>query len=215
MVAAVVVTGATSLMGCSAAAPPKPVVTGAAVDYQAPSALRLSPQKLARVVQDLPVSSPQRPLLQDGRVSAAELALSWTRLRSCVETGGLVVKGPFINPITNTEYLYTYARPKGATASAGTPADDQFVRGCEEKFWLPLSSVYSANTPQRMDSRLVAFMTDCMTKAHFPTSGATTFDQLVRDGAGRVQAPRVRQANDCLDQGVPKLFPELPYFPRP
>ena len=169
---------------------------------------------------DLPPSSPQRALLRDGSVSRADLDLSWARLKSCIEAGGLTVKGPIVNPITSTEYLYTYARRGSATTTTPTTtgasaADDAIVRGCEEKFWIPLSSVYSANTPQRMDSRLAAFMTKCMTRAHYPTAGAGTFDQLVRDGSGTVAPARLRQANDCLDRGVLTLFPELPYFPRP
>jgi hypothetical protein len=184
-------------------------VSAPAVDYQPPSAHRLDQQKLAQIVQDLPPSSPQRSLLRDGTVSRADLDLSWTRLKSCIEAGGMTVKGPIVNPITSTEYLYTYAQQGGGAA------DDTMVRGCEEKFWIPLSSVYSANTPQRMDSRLAAFMTECMTRAHYPTAGAGTFDQLVRGGSGTVVAARLRQANDCLDRGVLTLFPNLPYFPRP
>lgn len=228
VVAAVALVAATTLPACTAEPAPAPSAVGnePAVTYEAPSAHRLDPQKLARIVQELPPSSPQRPLLQDGTVSHADLALSWTRLRSCVESGGLVVKGPFINPITTTEYLYTYARP-GRT-STGTPttpgrapagtggaSDDDIVRRCEERFWIPLSSVYSANTPQRMDGRLAGFMSECMAQAHFPTTGARTFDQLVRDREGTVTAARLRQANACLDRGVLRLFPGLPYFPRP
>ena len=224
VVAAVAMTAATTLLGCSPQAQAPGGVAGTAagstVDYQAPSAHRLDPQKLARVVQDLPPSSPQRALLRDGSVSRADLDLSWTRLKSCIEAGGLTVKGPIVNPITSTEYLYTYARRGSATTTTPTTtgasaADDAIVRACEEKFWIPLSSVYSANTPQRMDSRLAAFMTKCMTRAHYATAGAGTFDQMVRDGSGTVAPARLRQANDCLDRGVLTLFPELPYFPRP
>jgi hypothetical protein len=213
VIAAVTAAAAITLPGCSPAPSPAPApppgVSGSVVDYQAPSAHRLDPQKLARIVQDLPPSSPQRSLLQDGTVSRAELDLSWSRLKSCIEAGGMTVKGPIVNPITSTEYLYTYARQGGGAA------DDAKVRSCEEKFWIPLSSVYSANTPQQMDSRLAAFMTECMTRAHYPTAGAGTFDQMVRDGSGAVAAARLRQANDCLDRGVLTLFPDLPYFPRP
>ncbi|MGZ6790876.1 MAG: hypothetical protein ACXVGQ_13260 [Mycobacteriaceae bacterium] len=211
MTAAAIAAAAVSLAGCSPAPAqsPAPEVSAPAVDYQPPSAHRLDPQKLARIVQDLPPSSPQRSLLRDGTVSRADLDLSWTRLKSCIEAGGMTVKGPIVNPITSTEYLYTYAQ------QAGGAADDAMVRSCEERFWIPLSSVYSANTPQRMDSRLAAFMTECMTRAHYPTAGVGTFDQLVRNGAGTVVPARLRQANDCLDRGVLKLFPNLPYFPRP
>ncbi|WP_327443011.1 hypothetical protein [Pedococcus sp.] len=228
--AAVIAAAAITLPGCSAAPAPSPApgVSGGAVDYQAPSAHRLDAQKLARIVQELPPSSPQRSLLRDGTVSRADLDLSWTRLRSCIEAGGLTVKGPIVNPITSTEYLYTYKRQGGAslptttapttttsTTEEGGGADDAIVKGCEEKFWIPLSSVYSANTPQHMNSRLAGFMTECMTRAHYPAAGAATFDQIVRDASGTVTTARLREANDCLDRGVLALFPDLPYFPRP
>ena len=224
VVVAVAMMAATALLGCSPPAQAPGGVAGTAagstVDYQAPSAHRLDPQQLARVVADLPVSSPQRALLRDGSVSRADLDLSWTRLKSCVEDGGLTVKGPIVSPITGTEYLYTYARRGSATTTTPTTtgagaADDAIVRSCEERFWIPLSLVYSANTPQRMDSRLAAFMTQCMTRAHYPTTGAATFDEMVRDGSGAVVAARLRQANVCLDRGVLTLYPSLPYFPRP
>lgn len=227
VVAAAIAAAAITLGGCS----PEPAApggvagtaAGSTVDYQAPGAHRLDPQQLARVVADLPVSSPQRGLLRDGSVSRADLDLSWTRLKSCVEAGGLTVKGPIVNPITSTEYLYTYARGGSATTTTTTTptttgagaVDDAIVRSCEGMFWIPLSSVYSANTPQRMDSRLAGFMRQCMTQAHYPTAGAGTFDQMVRDGSGAVAPARLRQANDCLNRGVLKLFPDLPYFPRP
>lgn len=212
---AVVVSVVALMVGCSRG--PDAQDSELAVGYQNPESLALDPQKLRRVIDDLPAMSPQRPLLADGRVSKQELDLSWSRLRSCIQAKGLVVTGPNLNPITNTDYLYTYSRPAKAAAPAksDSSAEDGAVRGCEDQYWTPLSSIYSATTPQRMSDNLAQFMGDCMRNARYPTARTSTFDQIVRNGAREADPARLRQANACLDRGMLALFPHLPYFPRP
>lgn len=201
-------------LGCS---PPEQSQGGGPLDYQAPNTLVLDSKEVARVVADLPASSPQRSLLGDGRVSRDELEVSWKHLRSCIEADGLTVSGPYLNPITSSEYLYTYARRGAGRAPSASEdaADDASVQRCEQTYWTPLSLIYAANTPQRMSETLASFMGNCMTKANYPTVHATTFDQLVRDRDGTVDTGRLDRANECLDHGIPELFPQLPYFPRP
>ncbi len=206
---------AATLLGCTPAVRPD---RGGTVRYQSPKELVLGPAKLARIVQGMPASSPQRPLLADGVVTREELREAWAGLRSCLVAQGFVVSEPVMNPITNTDLLYTYSRdPKpGATAAPDKPTDDELAANCEDANWNPVAQVYSANTPQRMNADLATFMADCLSRAHFPpANGASTFDAFVRDATGRVREARLRQANSCIDQGVPKLYPDLPYFPRP
>jgi hypothetical protein len=212
---AVVVSVVALMVGCSRG--PDAQDSELAVGYQNPESLALDPQKLRRVIDDLPATSPQRPLLADGRVTKQELDLSWARLRSCIHAKGLVVTGPYVDPITNTDYLYTYSRPAKAAAPAkpDSAAEAAAVRGCEDLYWTPLSSIYSANTPQRMSDNLGRFMGDCMRNTHYPTAMTSTFDQIARNGAREADPARLRQANACLDRGIPALFPHLPYFPRP
>jgi hypothetical protein len=206
---------AATLLGCTPAARPD---QGGTVRYQSPKDLVLGPAKLARIIEGVPASSPQRPLLADGVVTVAELQTSWSRLRSCLAAKGFVVSEPVMNPITNTDLLYTYSRDPelGATAAPDKPTDDELAANCEDENWNPVAQVYAANTPQRMNDDLAKYMADCLRREGVTTAaGASTFDAFVRDAAGDVEPARLRQANACLDQGVPQLYPDLPYFPRP
>lgn len=205
---AALVLGAATLTGCSPGHTPG---TSGVDAYRAPPNLRVDRQELARVVDQLPPSSPQRAILLDGTVTREELANAWTGLRTCLTTHGLKVTGPFMNPITNTEYLYTYDSRDGA---AGAAEDDE-VHRCEQTYWNPVAQVYAANTPQRMSASLATFMADCMTAALHTRVRASTFDGLVRDRSGAVDDARLARANECLDRGMPRLFPQLPFFPRP
>jgi hypothetical protein len=217
-----------ALAGCTSARPAAPDRT---MGYQPPKDFVLGPKELKRVVDGLPPSSSQRALLADGKVTRDELELSWTRLRSCLERKGFAVSAPVMNPITNTDYLYTYARKaspssaatpsattdstSGSTSAAG-PSDDEIAQECESAYWNPVAQVYAANTPQRMSAELQRFMTNCMGGARLaPAKPASTFDGFVRDASGTVEPARLTQANDCLDRGVPHLYPDLPYYPRP
>jgi hypothetical protein len=202
--------------------------------YQAPKDLVLGPRELKQVFDGLPPSSPQRPILEDGVVTRDEVAVAWRGLRACLESKGLTVSEPVMNPITNTDYLYTYSRtPPSAAASplttpssapstssptassSTTPSDDEVAQGCEATYWNPVAQVYSANTPQRMDAKLAAFMAGCLGQSHVQAKQPSTFDGFVRGPTGTVDEARLRKANACLDKGVAELYPDLPYFPRP
>jgi hypothetical protein len=208
VVTLVALTLSVALVGCSRSAGPQ---AGGAPGYQAPRDLVLDGPELTRVVDSLPTGSPQRPLLADRKVTTAELALSWRRLRGCLGDGGLTVSGPFVNPITNTEYLFTYA----ARVRSAETSSDQTAQACEARFWTPLSQVYAANTPQHLDPTLARYLVDCMGRAHYSTHRSTTFDDIVRGGEATPDRRRLGAAYACLDAGMPVLFPRLPYFPRP
>lgn len=221
--AAVALSAILALAACS----PSPTRPAQSLGYEAPRSAALHGDKLAQVVDGLPELSPQRHALKDGIVTSQELDLAWRQLRSCLETAGFAVSEPVLNPITQTDYLYTYRRehtttPSPSTSPGPSPShaaadatDDEAVHACEDAYWTPLSLVYSANTPQHMDRALARSMVDCMTRAHYMTSRATTFDDLVRNVAGQIERGRLQRANTCLDESMPKLFPDLPYFPRP
>jgi hypothetical protein len=66
-----------------------------------------------------------------------------------------------------------------------------------------------------MDPTLAVFMTGCLSRAGYATRRAVSFDDVVRNGAATADPGRLRQAYACLDLGMPRLFPQLPYFPRP
>ncbi|WP_270889859.1 hypothetical protein [Pedococcus sp. 5OH_020] len=213
-VGALVLLASVPFVAC-ARSPDRPATAVSA--YKAPAAFALDERQISRAVKGLPKSSAQRRPLQDGRVSREEMMVAWKELKACVQADGLSVSGPYLNPITGTDYLYTYLRP-GATrvpSQRGAAADDAMVERCEDTYWLPLSQIFSANTPQRMSDVLARFMEGCMKDAGELTEHITTFDEIVRDANGQVTQARLAKANQCLDRGIPRLFPRLPYFPRP
>src|SRR5689334_1537807 len=174
----VVITGLV-LVGLTGACRPEavepPSVQGRAVaTYSDPSVYRVGTKELRRLIDGLEPDSPQRAILADGRVSRAEVDRAWDGYAQCLRGVGFDVTTSAWDPVTSTTRVFTFARA-GATTSTRTAEpsapptslpmtsqEDEQVDACEERYWFPVSAIYTADTPARMTPELAAAMQQCM-----------------------------------------------------
>jgi hypothetical protein len=233
---------AVGLLGaCEPGADPPTATQGSAVaTYTDPSHFRLPAQQVRRIVAQLEPGSPQRVILADAHVSRPELDAAWDDYEQCMRRAGFPVTTSAWNPVTNTTRIFTYARAATATGSSHTAApptpdgpntttkpstrptldsmtDDEGERvdACDEDYWFPVSAIYAADTPSRMDPQLASAMAACMAGRGYAVRGETSFAGMVGAVGGRAQGVRVRAGQDCLSAVFPDLYPDLPYLPTP
>ena len=101
------------------------------------------------------------------------------------------------------------------TGEAMTSEEDEQVDVCEERYWFPVSAIYTADTPARMTPELAAAMQQCMGRRGYAVQGVTDFGGMVGAVRGQAQGERVQAGRDCLATALPALYPDLPYYPRP
>jgi hypothetical protein len=178
-------------------------------------------------------------MLADGRVSRAEVDLAWQGYARCLRGVGFDVTSSAWDPVTSTTRVFTFARagaPTSArtepptasptepptasptaspTGEAMTSEQDEQVDACEERYWFPVSAIYTADTPARMAPELATAMQQCMGRRGYAVQGLTDFGGMVGAVRGQARGERVQAGRDCLATALPALYPDLPYYPRP
>ena len=213
-----------------------PVQARSVATYSDPSVYRVGPSQLRRIVDGLDPDSSQRAILADGRVSRAEVERAWGHYAQCLRAAGFTVTTPVWDPVTGTTRIFTYARvgattttgpTTDATADSTTPAasapatrvlsqgEAARVDACEQGHWFPVSAIYAADTPPRMEPRLASAVGECMLRRGHDVRGVTDFGGVVGAVHGQARGARVDAGRDCLATALAALYPDLPYYPRP
>lgn len=229
--------------GCGPEADEPPSPQGRAVaTYSDPSLYRVRPAELRRITDQLDPDSPQRLALADGRVTRTELEQAWVAYTQCMRGAGFVVTSSAWDPVTTTGRIFAFSRagattpapatttpaPRVAAPAEGTTPRDATptitgmtsregdrVDACEERYWFPVSAVFAADTPPRMEQRLASAVEECMVRRGYAVHGSTDFGGMVGAVRGRARGQRVQAGRDCLATALPALYPDLPYYPRP
>ena len=182
--------------------------------YTDPSLYRIGESRFRQLVDALDAASPQRSILADRRVTLAELNQAFASYGTCLDAAGFMLTSSAWDPLTNTQRILAYAPPAGrtrTTAATGAAPED----ACEDQYWTPAAQIYAADTPSRMDPQLASAMVACMDGKGYDARRSTSFGDLVGAVGGRAQGRRVQAGQDCLARVFPRLYPDLPYLPRP
>ena len=230
-VVVVLVVGLTAACGPGADGT-RSVPTRAVATYADPRTYRVGKPQLDQLTARLDPQSPQRGILADGRVTSAELDGAWAAYTQCIEAAGFTVTSQAWDPVTNTQRILAYAPRGGAATATTTPTATPTatptttpegtttqsvpdVDACEEEYWFPVSAIYAADTPPHMTNELTRAMVSCMAGRGYDVRGSRDFGAVVGAIGGRASGPRVDAGRACLAGALPRLYPDLPYYPRP
>jgi hypothetical protein len=202
------------LAGCTSGNPSPSQTPRAVATYTDPSVYRLGESRFRQLVDGLDPASPQRTILADRRVTRAELDQAFESYGRCLEAAGFTLTSSGWDPVTNTQRVLAFAPLPGssaATVTTGETPDD----ACDEQYWSPVSAIYAADAPDRLTPKLAEALTACMGGRGYVVRGSTSFGEVVGAVGGRASGARVQAGRDCLEQVMPRLYPDLPYYPRP
>jgi hypothetical protein len=212
---------AVTAAGCGPGDPPPTARPSAQLaTYDAPSNYRVGDSGIRRLVEGLDPDSPQRQMLADGHVTAAELQQAWDGYANCIRQVGFVVSTPVLDPVGNVELIYTYRR-QGTTPTSPsrdvqmTDAETGRIDDCEGRFWFPVSAIHAADTPNHMTPLLADAIAQCMSGRGYDVRGATSFGEVVGAKDGHAEGARVEAGRECLSEAMAEHYPDLPYHRQP
>lgn len=122
---------------------------------------------------------------------------------------------PTTTTITTPRTTATTSSGSPSTIDAMTSTEDERVDACEEAYWFPVSAIYAADTPPRMTNELTRAVVACMAGRGYDVRGSRDFGAVVGAVGGRASGRRVEAGRECLSGALRRLYPDLPYYPRP
>lgn len=93
--------------------------------------------------------------------------------------------------------------------------EEERVDLCDRLYWSPVSQIYAADTPPRMTNGLASAMVACMGGRGYDVRRGRDFGEVVGAVGGRASGARVQAGRECLSGVLPRLYPDLPYYPQP